>query len=69
MMDVQCSQAVRGRVICAPEQDDMNEGHPRQQWYDTAGHDNVFAKQPLGANVATTDADEDDGQGEAGTPP
>ena len=69
MIDVVGRQAGRNGIVGAPAQDDMHKGHAGQQGDYAPGHDPILHEQLLRPDVATADAHQDDGQGEAGAPP
>ena len=56
-------------VVGTPEQDNVNQTHAEQERHGGSGHDLVLAEEALHAHVSTADAQEDDGEGESGTPP
>ncbi len=47
----------------------MHQCHPDDERYDADRHDFVLSKQSLGADVASAQSHEYDGQGESGAPP
>lgn len=69
MANIHVGQARRDRVVRAPEEDDVHQTHPQHEWDDAPGHDLVLAEQTFRPNISPTESNQDDGQGEAGTPP
>ncbi len=69
MANVRVGQARRDRVVRAPEEDDVHQAHPQHEWDDAQRHDLILAEQSFGPDISPAKSDQDDGQGEAGTPP
>lgn len=69
MTDVLRGKTIVCRVVGPPNHDDMNECHSTEQRYHAQGHDLVLTEEPLGTDVASTDADQDDGQAKPRAPP
>ena len=67
--NVHGGQASRDRVVRAPDEDNVHQAHPQHERDDAQSHDLILAKQSFCPNISPTESDQDDGQGEAGTPP
>lgn len=69
MVDFYFGQATGYDIVGPPQEYWMDESHAYHKRYDTPEHDLVLTKQLFGANPSSHNTDQDDNEGEDGTPP